>query len=603
MKQHIAAIFLITVMLIFAIYISLSGRYYLVSEIISPTKIEILAPNKKAESETICIENIEAFSLEPDEKFYDKYSKKYDLTASDIISLGFLAQDYTEKLLQNKKVVIKYSPKITSECKYAQIKISGMDYAKLLANSGFGISKGKISNSEKFKHNLNNARKLNLVILNHHSGKYHTLDCPYGNAAHDKAFIPLRQLPKDAKPCKFCHHEQNIKKFSLKKDADIFSKSDVPKPELISENGKIKMIFTDFTETLKPNNYCSTQACRELKSFIDNTKSTLDIAIYGYDNNPQITAALMNAKQRGVRIRFVYDSTFNSQNNHYKDNEIIANISDSHISDISTSANLSNMIMHNKFLISDSKKVYTGSMNISSSGLSDFDVNNIVIIESERISELFTKEFEQMLNGKFHKMKTSVTADNRFITDDGEIEVYFSPMDNSVQKMSDLINNAKEYIYIPTFLITHRQISNALVLAKRRGVDVRVIMDANGAATSHTKIKELRDSGILLKTENYAGKLHAKSIIIDDKYIITGSMNFSYSGADKNDENVLIIKDEKLAKAYKQFFLYLWTKIPNKYLKQNANPESPESIGSCHDGVDNNFNGKVDSQEPACTNY
>ena len=40
--------------------------------------------------------------------------------------------------------------------------------------------------------------------------------------------------------------------------------------------------------------------------------------------------------------------------------------------------------------------------------------------------------------------------------------------------------------------------------------------------------------------------------------------------------------------------------IPNKYLKYNAKPESTESIGSCTDGVDNNFNGKIDSQEELC---
>ena len=80
-------------------------------------------------------------------------------------------------------------------------------------------------------------------------------------------------------------------------------------------------------------------------------------------------------------------------------------------------------------------------------------------------------------------------------------------------------------------------------------------------------------------------------------------MNFSYSGTDKNDENIVIIKNKDFAAAYKNFFLYLWVKIPNKYLKQNASPESPESTGSCSDGVDNNFNGKIDSEEEACKGY
>jgi phosphatidylserine/phosphatidylglycerophosphate/cardiolipin synthase-like enzyme len=110
----------------------------------------------------------------------------------------------------------------------------------------------------------------------------------------------------------------------------------------------------------------------------------------------------------------------------------------------------------------------------------------------------------------------------------------------------------------------------------------------------------LRNEGILLKTENFAGKLHAKTIIIDDEYLISGSMNFSNSGENKNDENLLIIKNSKIAKLHKGFFLYLWTIIPNKYLKYNAKPESKDSIGSCSDGVDNNFNGKIDKEEELC---
>ena len=178
--------------------------------------------------------------------------------------------------------------------------------------------------------------------------------------------------------------------------------------------------------------------------------------------------------------------------------------------------------------------------------------------------------------------------------------MYFSPKDKSATRIVQLIKEAKTYIYIPAFLITHTNIANELINAKTRGVDVRIIIDANSTGTRNSKHGLLRRSGILLKTENYAGKLHAKTIIIDDKYLITGSMNFSNSGENKNDENLLVIKNSKIAKAHKNFFLYLWTIIPNKYLKYNARSESLESIGSCTDGVDNNFNGKIDNEEELC---
>ena len=155
-------------------------------------------------------------------------------------------------------------------------------------------------------------------------------------------------------------------------------------------------------------------------------------------------------------------------------------------------------------------------------------------------------------------------------------------------------------IYIPTFLITHKRIANELILANKRGVDVKIIMDANNVYTRNSKHILLRENKIPLKIENYAGKLHSKTMIIDDKYLIIGSMNFSNSGENKNDENLLVIQNEKFAKEYKKFFMYLWALIPDKYLKYYPKAESPESIGSCSDGVDNNFNGKIDKDDELC---
>ena len=258
------------------------------------------------------------------------------------------------------------------------------------------------------------------------------------------------------------------------------------------------------------------------------------------------------------------------------------------------------MLMHNKFIIFDNKIVYTGSMNFSQNGLSGYDQNDVIIINSKEIAKLYSQEFEQMFSGKFHKDKIKNQENNTYKIGNSEIEVYFSPQDKSSFRIIQLIQNSKHYIYIPTFLITHSRISNELIKARQRGVDVRMIMDANNVHTKNTKHQILRKNGIPIKIESYAGKLHSKTMIIDDKYIIMGSMNFSNSGENKNDENMLVINNPRLAKRYKEFFNYLWAMIPNRYLKYNPKAESKDSIGSCFDGVDNNFNGKVDKQEDSC---
>lgn len=603
MKKHLTASLLIILFIVFALFIHINSRTKTVLSVITPDKIAVDMNNDKStdSNEIICIDGIETFSLEPDDKFYNKYSKSLNLSKIEMISLGYLAQDYAQKTILNSKVRVKLTGKITTECKYAKVKINDTDYAKILANSGFGLTNGIIGNNDKFKHNLIEAKKLNLVILNHHSGKFHTLDCPYGNAAHDKVIIPKNQLPEKVVPCKFCHNTQHEKKvFKYKKDKNIFNIPQIIQPPLQVTDGDIKVLYTDFTKHLKPSNTCNSEVCKQLVSLINNANNTIDIAIYGYSEIPAITQALKKAKNKGIRIRFVYDSNFDSSRDYYKDNKIIIDLADSHKSDKTESKTQSNMLMHNKFVVFDNKTVYTGSMNFSPTGTSAYDVNNVVIINSKNIAELYTKEFEQMLDGKFHTKKESVTQNNRFLLGNSEIEVYFSPKDKSSIRIVQLIKEAKTYIYIPTFLITHTNIANELINAKNRGVDVRIIIDANSTGTRNSKHGLLRRSGILLKTENYAGKLHAKTMIIDDKYLITGSMNFSNSGENKNDENLLIIKNSKIAKAHKNFFLYLWTIIPNRYLKFNARSESLESIGSCTDGIDNNFNGKIDNEEELC---
>ena len=599
MKNHFTTLFLLSLLVAFLTFLNISSKTRTVRSVINPTKIIIDTNSKNTHSnETYCIDGIDAFSLEYSEDFINKYTHKYNLTQNEFISLGYLAQDYAQKTLLNQKVKIKLGTNVSKECKYASISLNGIDYKKALENSGFGIVNDNIKNLDKFKHNLELARKLNLVILNHHSNKYHTLDCPYGNIAHDKVILPKSQLPEDTIPCKFCHTDKP--KTRLIKDNDIIEIPSIIQPSLQISNGEITTYITDFTKVLKPTNTCNTSACIRLLSEIDHSNSTIDIALYGYREVPEITSALKRAKSRGVRIRYVCDSLYDTSRNYYPDNEVIEKLASSYRSDRSSSQTLSNMLMHNKFLIFDNKTVYTGSMNLSSTGTSGFDVNSIIIIKSKEVANLYTKEFEQMLNGKFHTEKNIFTTNRKFLLDNSEIEIYFSPKDKPTNRILELIKNAKTYIYIPTFLITHNEIATELINAHNRGVDVRIIIDANSVTTRNTKHSQLRKSGIMLKTENYAGKLHAKTMIIDDTYFVSGSMNFSNSGANKNDENLVIIKDKDIAKLHKNFFLYLWTIIPNKYLHKNAKPESPDSIGSCSDGIDNNFNNKTDNEEDYC---
>ncbi len=557
-----------------------------VLNVIEPTIIEVdLNGNKIFDAgETVCIEQIEAFTANI-AKNQSELSKALNITNQDALKLGYITDEFAEDLLSNKNVKLKFTGKENQNCKFADIYINKQSYKEKLLNSGLGFVNKTPVDDINFKNKLAKARKFNLVILNHKSNKFHTLDCKYGTIAHDAIIIPRKQIPNDAKPCKFCHID-NKSHQSLKTKEHF-----IPDYPLLISNGSIKMFLTDHSTTLKPDRKCNSPACKEVLNRINSAQNSIDIALYGYDNIPDITNALENAKKRGVKLRIVYDISTKS---YYPETSKLLSLA------AEISGDSPKVLMHNKFMIFDNKSLITGSMNFSSTGFSGFNTNCIFFINSQEIANIYTEEFNQMLSGKFSIMKT---ANSRKSIKLGKTVVtpLFSPKDKIItNNIIPLIESSKNYIYIPAFIITHDALTNSLIRAKHRGVDVKIILDATNTSGSRNKLKVLRMSGIPVKVENYAGKVHSKSIIVDDKYIIAGSMNFSNSGENKNDENVLIVEDERLARHYKGFFEYLWKKIPDKYLKQGVRAEGKYSIGSCTDGVDNNFDGKVDKEDAGC---
>ena len=278
MKNHITTLFLLTLLAAFLVFENANSKTRIVRSVITPTKITIDTSSKNTNSsKTYCIDGIEAFSLEISEDVISDYTKRYALTPSESISLGYLAHDFAQKTLLNQRVKVKEGTKISNECISATVTLNNIDYKKMLANSGFGIIDAKIQNADRFKHNLELARKLNLVVLNHHSNKYHTLDCPYGNIAHDKVLLPKSQLPEDSIPCKFCNTTKHVD--SLVKGKDIIEIPNIIQPQLQITKGKISTYITDFTKTLKPTNSCSGSGCTRLLYEIDNANSTIDIAL------------------------------------------------------------------------------------------------------------------------------------------------------------------------------------------------------------------------------------------------------------------------------------------------------------------------------------
>ncbi len=125
-----------------------------------------------------------------------------------------------------------------------------------------------------------------------------------------------------------------------------------------------------------------------------------------------------------------------------------------------------------------------------------------------------------------------------------------------------LIDDAKSKIYFAIYTFTLKNIADALVAAKERGVAVYGVVDSGQAASSYGApiIKQLVDAGIPVVTEKHVtgnGIMHLKTIVTESAYA-TGSYNWTKSGTTINDEILEIGTDPVLRQTYENILRRLY---------------------------------------------
>ncbi|HJT51549.1 MAG TPA: phospholipase D family protein [Nitrosospira sp.] len=138
----------------------------------------------------------------------------------------------------------------------------------------------------------------------------------------------------------------------------------------------------------------------------------------------------------------------------------------------------------------------------------------------------------------------------------GTIQVAFTPADDAGKLITDAIDRAQQQILVQTFSFTHRKIAEALIAAKRRGVDVKVIADREQAEKIPTSlIAKMAAEGVPVYMDSSHVSAHNKVMVIDanseNATLVTGSFNFTHAAQYRNAENVLVIQgNPQLAELY-----------------------------------------------------
>ncbi|MBF2053495.1 MAG: DUF1669 domain-containing protein [Candidatus Sericytochromatia bacterium] len=277
---------------------------------------------------------------------------------------------------------------------------------------------------------------------------------------------------------------------------------------------------------------------------VQQAKKSLDIAIYDI-TEVSIIQALIQARQRGVRVRIVTESDSLALNGQLRPQmQAMADAGIFLRGDERTG------LMHHKFMIMDGQHVITSSMNLTHNSLYR-DNNNALKISSPQLAANYQAEFDRLFEqGLFGPGGKDVPFPVVKV-DGASIQTYFSPRGGTKQAILETLGRARQSIRFAVFSVTDKDIQQMLVRKAREGLAIEGIFD--GCMISQYSIyQELLTKNIPVMIDGNQALLHSKTFIVDRRVVITGSYNFSMSAEERNNENTLIIQSPKIAAAYEQ---------------------------------------------------
>lgn len=289
------------------------------------------------------------------------------------------------------------------------------------------------------------------------------------------------------------------------------------------ENGTIALYF------------CPTNNCEEiLLQKMQNATETIHCAFYNID-----LFAVLNIIQEkyahGVDVRLIIDWDHKSG---------LENLP-------FASFDTRSAFMHNKFCIFDSQEVMTGSMNPTMTDAIKNN-NNLVFIQSKYLAQNYEEEFQSFLDGDFGS--DTFVRYPTILLNESLIENYFCPEDACEEHILDALEHANTSIYFMTYSFTSDAIGS-LLLKKSTTIPIAGIFEKQ-QGSSYSEYWRLQELNVTF--DSNPTLLHHKVFIIDENVVITGSMNPSKNGNERNDENILIIHDPKIAGSYLQEFQLLF---------------------------------------------
>lgn len=345
------------------------------------------------------------------------------------------------------------------------------------------------------------------------------------------------------------------------------------------ENGNIEVYISTHADLVSGKYVLEKQIVR----FIDKSKKTLDIAVQElragsiHNQNP-IKQAILEAAGRGVVVRMMVEASYLKQGS---DNlNTFAEFLNT--ANISIHADKNPNIFHNKFIVRDkdhsTAALLTGSTNFTDTGTRR-NYNHIIILhfKGQRkayfdILDRYQEEFNEIIGGTFRNREPT-QAIKTYQIGNTRITPLFSPDNNPDDFLLQTVLDADASLDVMMFTFGSNSpllsgVINrfgAVKYVNQRPTDekkVAVRVAFEGQQTKYwSAYPTLKRLGVPVKVERRDPKLHHKVGIIDNTTAILGSYNWTLSANDKNDENVLVVRNPAIATLFTRAFDELWNGI------------------------------------------
>ena len=277
---------------------------------------------------------------------------------------------------------------------------------------------------------------------------------------------------------------------------------------------------------------------KRLVARLTDAAERIDAALYHLNSAP-IADALIEAHNRGVQVRMVTETDNIDEKAIGRLQEVGIPIADDGDPD---------SYMHHEFIVIDERYVWTGSYNTTYNGAYKNN-NNVIFIDSVPLAYNFAQEFRELfLDIEVGKPSGGFVTK---LSDGTQISTYFSPKNDTISPLLKEVQSAKKSIYFMAFSFTHDVLGDAMRDCFESGVDVQGVFEARQVDDRYSEHNAMKDAGLPVVLDENPGTMHHKVIIIDEEIVITGSYNFSKNAETRNNENLLIIKENReIAEAY-----------------------------------------------------